>query len=104
MSDRKNLDFDSIHSGLDSAVGRFRLAPNGIGWKGSDETTKIIAATEIKKFAWLRVARGHELRITLKDGTTSKFDGFKKEACVILLSSKCSPIRDRICGLILLSM
>lgn len=94
MSDRKNLDFDSIHSGLDSAVGRFRLAPNGIGWKGSDETTKIIAATEIKKFTWLRVARGHELRITLKDGTTSKFDGFKKEACVILLNSKCNPVRD----------
>ncbi|GAB5586132.1 FACT complex subunit [Umbelopsis nana] len=79
MSDRKNLDFDSIHSGLDSVVGRFRLAPNGIGWKGSDETTKIIAATDIRKFTWLRVARGHELRITQKDGTTSKFDGFKKE-------------------------
>ncbi|KAI9279685.1 hypothetical protein BC943DRAFT_283908 [Umbelopsis sp. AD052] len=80
MSERKNLDFDSIHSGLDSTVGRFRLAPNGIGWKGSDETTKIIAANEIRKFTWLRVARGHELRITLKDGSVSKFDGFKKEA------------------------
>lgn len=83
MADRKNLDFDSIHSGLDSTVGRFRLAPNGIGWKGSDETTKIIASTDIKKFTWLRAARGHELRITLKDGTISKFDGFKKEVCVV---------------------
>ncbi|KAG2184674.1 hypothetical protein INT43_000587 [Umbelopsis isabellina] len=79
MTDRKNLDFDSIHSGLNSIVGRFRLAPNGIGWKGSDETTKIIAVENIRKFAWLRAARGQQLRITLKDGTINNFDGFRKE-------------------------
>jgi structure-specific recognition protein 1 len=79
MTDRKNLDFDSVHSGLNSIVGRFRLAPNGIGWKGSDETTKIISVENIRKFAWLRAARGQQLRITLKDGTINNFDGFKKE-------------------------
>ncbi|KAJ8654000.1 hypothetical protein O0I10_010336 [Lichtheimia ornata] len=79
MSERRYVEFESIHSGIQSDVGRFRLAPNGIGWKSTGNKTTVIAADDVKKVSWSRAARGHQVRIVVKDNTVYKFDGFRSE-------------------------
>ncbi|KAI8989988.1 hypothetical protein BDB01DRAFT_779623 [Pilobolus umbonatus] len=79
MSDKKNVDFNSIYYGLQPDLGRFRLAPNGLGWKGGRDRTTIVAAEDLKKLTWNRVARGYELRVVLRDNTVHRFDGFKND-------------------------
>lgn len=81
MSERRYVEFESIHSGIQSDVGRFRLAPNGIGWKSTGNKTTVIAADDVKKVSWSRAARGHQVRIVVKDNTIYKFDGFRSEVC-----------------------
>ncbi|KAI7898497.1 uncharacterized protein BX663DRAFT_524973 [Cokeromyces recurvatus] len=79
MSDKKNVDFNSIYCGLQPDLGRFRLSQNGLGWKGGRDRTIIVATDDLKKMTWLRAARGYELRIVQKDNTILRFDGFKLE-------------------------
>lgn len=45
-----------------------------------------IPATDIKWVHWLRVARNYQIRVALKDGKRSVFDGFSKEVSFFLLS------------------
>ncbi|KAI8071472.1 hypothetical protein BC940DRAFT_253091 [Gongronella butleri] len=78
MADRENFDFNSIYSGVSSKTGRFRLATNGVGWKGSGEPY-VCAPDEISRFSWMRVARGYQLRLYTKDNTIMRFDGFRAE-------------------------
>lgn len=87
MSERRYVEFESIHSGIQSDVGRFRLAPNGIGWKSTGNKTTVIAADDVKKVSWSRAARGHQVRIVVKDNTVYKFDGFRSEVGSIVLAS-----------------
>jgi len=64
-----------------------RVATSGMAWKGADsETVTAIGSDNIKWAQWLRVARGFQLRIGLKDHKKEKFDGFAREvrACLIL--------------------
>ena len=59
-----------------------------MGWKGEDTAaTNSIPSTDIKWVQWLRVARNYQIRVALKDGTRTNFDGFAKEVrfCFILL-------------------
>ncbi|KAG0173932.1 FACT complex subunit [Apophysomyces sp. BC1034] len=79
MSDRKTVDFNAIHCGILPETGRFRLAGNGIGWKGGNDKTTTVSAENLKKMSWIRAARGHQLRVVLKDNTALKFDGFKMD-------------------------
>ncbi|KAI7865850.1 hypothetical protein BDF14DRAFT_1820248 [Spinellus fusiger] len=79
MSERKHIDFNGIFCGIKPETGRFRLAPTAVGWKASDDKANIISAEDLKKVSWIRAARGYQLRITNKDNTVSKFDGFKLE-------------------------
>ncbi|KAI8982116.1 hypothetical protein BDF20DRAFT_973230 [Mycotypha africana] len=78
MSDRKNVDFNSIYCGLRPEVGRFRLSQNGLGWKGGDRTI-IVATDDLKKLTWMKAARGYELRVIQKEDNILRFDGFKLE-------------------------
>ncbi|GAN00714.1 FACT complex subunit pob3 [Mucor ambiguus] len=79
MSDKKNVDFNSIYCGLQPDLGRFRLSQNGLGWKGGRDRTVIVATDDLKKMSWTRAARGFELRVLQKDNTVLKFDGFKPD-------------------------
>ncbi|OBZ84584.1 FACT complex subunit pob3 [Choanephora cucurbitarum] len=79
MSDKKNVDFNSIYCGLQPDVGRFRLSQNGLGWKGGRDRTIIVPTDNLKKMTWIRAARGFELRVAQKDNTVLRFDGFKSE-------------------------
>ncbi|KAJ7128211.1 SSrecog-domain-containing protein [Mycena crocata] len=72
--------FDPIYKGLSAEVGKMRVANSGMAWKGI-ETGEVTAITggDIKSAQWLRVARGFQLRIGLKDRRRETFDGFKRE-------------------------
>lgn len=58
----------------------FRIADSGMAWKGADsETITAMAETDIKWAQWIRVARGFQLRVGLKDHRRENFDGFLRE-------------------------
>ncbi|KAL0096383.1 hypothetical protein J3Q64DRAFT_1669180 [Phycomyces blakesleeanus] len=84
MTDRKHVDFSGIYCGIKPDTGRFRLAPTAVGWKSSEDKATIIPSDDLKKMSWIRAARGYQLRVTLKDGGVSKFDGFKSEDFEVL--------------------
>ncbi|KAF8073884.1 structure-specific recognition protein-domain-containing protein [Lyophyllum atratum] len=76
--------FDRIYHGLSSEVGKFRVAASGMAWKGADSEGVIaIPANHIEWAQWMRVARGFQLRIGMKDDKreyrAEKFDGFARE-------------------------
>jgi structure-specific recognition protein 1 len=55
-----------------------------MAWKGIDSGEVIaIAGGDIKSAQWLRVARGFQLRVGLKDRKRDTFDGFKREVRAI---------------------
>ncbi|KAI8147611.1 hypothetical protein BJV82DRAFT_507931 [Fennellomyces sp. T-0311] len=79
MSERRYTDFEAIHCGVQPDKGRFRIAPNGIGWKAGNNKTTVIASEDLKKLTWLRAARGYQIRVLSKDNNVFKFDGFKSD-------------------------
>jgi hypothetical protein len=57
-----------------------RVAPSGVAWKGvSSEEVTYVQAADLKWAQWLRVARGFQLRLGLRDHKKHKFDGFVRE-------------------------
>jgi structure-specific recognition protein 1 len=57
-----------------------RVAASGMAWRGVESSETIaITAADIKSAQWLRVARGFQLRVGLKDRRRETFDGFKRE-------------------------
>ncbi|KAJ7069620.1 SSrecog-domain-containing protein [Mycena amicta] len=71
--------FDPIFHGLSTEVGKMRIAASGMAWKAEASEVTAIGAAEIKSAQWLRVARGFQLRIGLKDRKRETFDGFRRE-------------------------
>jgi structure-specific recognition protein 1 len=49
---------------------------------GDREKDQNMPADNIKWASWLRVARGYQLRIGLKDRSRETFDGFEREVRV----------------------
>ena len=63
-------------------LSEFRIAASGMAWKADAEASKAVTAIHnenVKWAQWLRVARGFQLRIGLKDHKREKFDGFARE-------------------------
>lgn len=58
----------------------FRVANSGMAWREEekDEVTSM-PNSDIKWAQWLRVARGFQLRVGLKDRRRETFDGFERE-------------------------
>lgn len=57
-----------------------RVAPSGVAWKGvSSEEVTYVQAVDLKWAQWIRVARGFQLRLGLRDHKKHKFDGFIRE-------------------------
>ncbi|KAI0300315.1 structure-specific recognition protein-domain-containing protein [Russula brevipes] len=72
--------FDRIYHGLSTEPGKFRVAASGMGWRGEDpEKVIAISSADIKWVRWLRVARGFQLRVGLKDHRREVFDGFERD-------------------------
>ncbi|KAA1469946.1 SSrecog-domain-containing protein [Dentipellis sp. KUC8613] len=72
--------FDRIFHGLSTDVGKFRVAASGMAWKAEERGDSIaLSSAEIKWVQWLRVARGFQLRVGLKDRRKETFDGFERE-------------------------
>ena len=59
----------------------FRVAAGGMAWKSEtkDNNVTSLPASDIKWAQWLRVARGYQLRVGLKDRRRETFDGFERE-------------------------
>lgn len=54
-----------------------------MAWRAEDqEAVTSIASKDIKWAQWLRVARGFQLRVGLKDRRRETFDGFGREVRV----------------------
>ncbi|OCH85951.1 SSrecog-domain-containing protein [Obba rivulosa] len=72
--------FDRIYHGLTSELGKFRIAASGMAWKGEESENMVaLASGDIKWAQWMRVARGYQLRVGLRDRTREIFDGFVRE-------------------------
>ena len=56
-----------------------RVANSGVAWKGPSEEVTYVQAAELKWAQWLRVGRGFQLRLGLRDHKKEKFDGFLRE-------------------------
>jgi hypothetical protein len=57
----------------------FRVASSGMAWRGEDENVIAMSSTDIKWVRWLRVARGFQLRVGLKDRRREGFEGFERD-------------------------
>lgn len=65
----------------------FRVAASGMAWKGAEsEGVTAMASTDIKWAQWMRVARGFQLRVGMKDHKREKFEGFSKEVRMISIA------------------
>jgi structure-specific recognition protein 1 len=65
----------------------FRVAASGMAWKGAEsEGVTAMASTDIKWAQWMRVARGSQLRIGMKDHKREKFDGFSREVRIFSIA------------------
>ncbi|KAH9042164.1 SSrecog-domain-containing protein [Lactarius pseudohatsudake] len=72
--------FDRIYHGLSPDSGKFRVAASGMAWKAEEtENVNAMSSTDIKWARWLRVARGFQLRVGLKDRRREAFDGFERD-------------------------
>ena len=68
--------------------GRLKLHKGGAVFK-SNKTGKVdqFATGEVDAAYWMRVARGHELKIVLRNGTQFKFEGFKESVSIFRVCS-----------------
>jgi hypothetical protein len=58
----------------------FRVAASGMAWKAEEtENVTAMSSTDIKWAGWLRVARGFQLRVGMKDRRREVFDGFERD-------------------------
>jgi hypothetical protein len=58
----------------------FRIASSGMAWRGEDaENVVAMSSGDIKWVRWLRVARGFQLRVGMKDRRKEVFDGFERD-------------------------
>ncbi|KAN0139840.1 SSrecog domain containing protein [Lactarius tabidus] len=72
--------FDRIYHGLSPETGKFRVAASGMAWKAEEtENVTAMSSTDIKWAGWLRVARGFQLRVGMKDRRREVFDGFERD-------------------------
>jgi structure-specific recognition protein 1 len=56
-----------------------------MAWRGEDgENVIAMSSTDIKWVRWLRVARGFQLRVGLKDRRREVFEGFERDVSYLL--------------------
>jgi len=62
-----------------------KLQRNGAVFKASKTgIVDHINKDDIESAQWLKVARGHELKIVLKSGAQFRFEGFKESVSLVL--------------------
>ncbi|KAI0004552.1 structure-specific recognition protein-domain-containing protein [Russula compacta] len=72
--------FDRVYHGVSTEPGKFRIASSGMAWRGEDaENVVAMSSGDIKWVRWLRVARGFQLRVGMKDRRREVFDGFERD-------------------------
>lgn len=82
------VQFDNIYHNAEAHVGKLRLTQGGLGWKaqgGEGASAHTLQADLFKRFQWIKVARGFQLRISLDEDSSDVesprdcFSGFHKD-------------------------
>lgn len=61
-----------------SGAGALRITRKGFAWKSRDSTrSSTVASLDLSHTHWLRGGRGYQLKLTLKGGSTLRFEGFR---------------------------
>ena len=56
-----------------------------MAWRGEDaENVIAMSSTDIKWVRWLRIARGFQLRVGLKDRRREVFEGFERDVSLLV--------------------
>eukprot|EP00178_Gracilaria_changii_P000950 TRINITY_DN1126_c0_g1_i1.p3 TRINITY_DN1126_c0_g1~~TRINITY_DN1126_c0_g1_i1.p3 ORF type:complete len:494 (+),score=76.60 TRINITY_DN1126_c0_g1_i1:4098-5579(+) len=73
------LSFNSISTaGQALASGTLRLSRAGFAWRAKDSSRNLsVASTDLLKVEWLRGGRGHQLKLSLRGGSTLRLEGFR---------------------------
>jgi structure-specific recognition protein 1 len=90
MADARPTQFEGVFLNLSKHTGRLRLHPSGIGWKSSADTPTepfTVPASDIRRAVWTTAARGHALRVVLRNGSSVALDGFAADAQERLFAS-----------------
>ena len=59
--------------------GKLKIQPDGFYFKsGKSGKAFHVSDADLDVVEWMRVARGHEIKIFTKDGNVTKFAGFKE--------------------------
>lgn len=59
--------------------GKLKIQPDGFYFKsGKSGKAFHVSDADLDVVEWMRVARGHEMKIFTKDGNVTKFAGFKE--------------------------
>lgn len=65
-------------AGQNSGLGSLRMTPRGFAWKAKESNRNVtVAALDLSKLRWLRGGRAMQLAISLKAGSTIRFEGLK---------------------------
>nr|XP_002734443.1 PREDICTED: FACT complex subunit SSRP1-like [Saccoglossus kowalevskii] len=75
------LEFNDIAQEIKGTMngGRLKLSKQGVVFKNKKTgVVEQVQATDMEKTKWLRAARGHELKLVMKNGSIFRYDGFKE--------------------------
>ncbi|KAI0563549.1 Structure-specific recognition protein [Gracilaria domingensis] len=73
------LSFNSISTaGQALASGTLRLSRAGFAWRAKGSTRNLsVASADLLRVEWLRGGRGHQLKLSLRGGSTLRLEGFR---------------------------
>lgn len=65
-------------AGQSGGTGTLKLTQKGFAWKARDSNRNVaLAAMDLQRLEWLRGGRGMQLKLTMKAGSTLRFEGFR---------------------------
>lgn len=64
--------------------GNLKISPKGIGWKSAAGKSIIMPANDLSDGVWVRIGSTFQIRISTKDGSCYKLDGFKPSDRVVI--------------------
>jgi structure-specific recognition protein 1 len=78
MEEGRILTFSNISLGGKSlgSEGIMKINASGVGWKSKAGRSIGVMGTDLAKADWISIGRQYQLKLTLKNGTHFKFDGF----------------------------
>lgn len=87
MSERKTVEeFNGIYLDLSKQPGKVKFAEAGLAWRptgGGGGENFALDGQQFTQCQWSRGARGHEVKILLRDSGLIQLDGFEAEVSLL---------------------